>query len=252
MNFAQAQLEFQVRHYTWARARAEEERREEFPHFWLFKGGFYHFIKDLTEDDQKLFISALLKRSHRYAAAEVGETTSTKEKAIGDRFTQVIMKSTEIEKEIAVRKRSGDPMKFASKRTVQRAMLANFEKAFDYLGLEPARNVDQVSSRALTKYCGWIVQTSFFFGRNRSLIDYTHLIASEDQIAHPTTPRVTGPALLLANALRWINLGVMEWEYLTDDDIEPACDSVVALCREFFEQLPVLLKGLERRNVTPD
>jgi hypothetical protein len=101
--------------------------------------------------------------------------------------------------------------------------------------------------------CGdWAVQTGFYFGRTRSLINFSHAIVSEDRICHPTTLGVTGPAVLLANALCWIWLAHMEWDYLTDTDIEPACDSVVTLCREFFDELPKLLKGLERKKITAD
>jgi hypothetical protein len=100
------------------------------------------------------------------------------------------------------------------------------------------------------KFSGWIVQTNFHFGRNRSMISYDHLIASEERICHPTTPGVTAPAMVLDCLICWIGLGRMEWDYLTDTDIEPACDSVVTLCREFFDELPNLLRGLEREKIT--
>jgi len=252
MNFTQAQQEFRIRHYRWAKFRAAEEISEEFPHFWLFKGGLswkrYHFMRELNEDEQKLFVSASLKRSHRYAAAGLGETTSAEEKALEERYFSIRERSP-FEKELAARRRMGEKTKFASKRKVQRAMLSSFEGAFGYLGLEAARHVGQESSHVPMKFGGWIVQTSFYFGRSQSLIDYNHVIASEEQIRHPTTPGVTGPALLLANALCWINLGKMEWDYLTDTDVEPACDSVITLCREFFGELPKLLGGLEPKNI---
>jgi hypothetical protein len=256
MTFKKMQLEFQIRHYKWAKLRALEEVRDEFPHFWLFNGGlswkFYSFLKMLTEDEQNLLVTSTLKRFHADAAAALGESVSRGENAIRERFIKFIMLPADIEREIAARRRTGDPMRFTSKRKVQRAMLTGFRKAFGHLGMQGDDNVGQHSSHVRMKYCGWVVQTNFSFGRSRAQIRHTHSIFSEDVILHPITPGVTGPALLLANALCWINLSVMEWEYLTDTDIEPACDSVIELCREFFDELPKLLKGLERENIAPD
>jgi len=253
MDLEQARQEFQIRHYLWAKLKAAEEMKDEFPHFWLFKGGpswrFYQFIKQLDKDEQVLLVNAKLKRSHRYAVAALGEKVSAAEKAIEEQYFNYSRLPCEIERDIAVRRRRGEKIKFASKRRIQQAMVSSFERAFRHLGLEMNGNVGHESAFVLMKCSDWLVQTGFYFGRTQSLIKFTHVIVSEDRICHPTTPGVTGPALLLANALCWIWLGTMQWEYLTNDDIEPACDSVITLCREFFDELPKLLQGLERAKI---
>jgi hypothetical protein len=258
MNLSQARQEFQIRRYLWAKRKAAEEIKDELPHFWLFKGGaswkYYQFMKSLENNELKLYVNADLRRSHRHAAANLGESNSPEENAIEEQFFR-FQEFSPFERELASRKRKGEIVKFVSKGRVQTAMIASFKKAFGGPGLEVTRMNRHRSPLLHMRFLGWLVYTNFNFsggrfGGGRSVIQYSHLIVSEERICHPTTPGVTGPALLLANALCWIGLGRMEWDYLMEADIEPACDSVVTLCREFFDELPKLLKGLERENVT--
>jgi hypothetical protein len=252
MNISPKRTEFQIRRYLWAKLKAAEEVREEFPHFWLFKGGaswqYYQFMRKLKKGELELFVSALLKRWHRDAAVALGEKASIEENALEEQFFRFRERSP-FERELAARKRRGETIKFASKRKVQKVMIASFKKAFGGQGLEVTDMYGYDSPLLRMKFSGWIVQTNFDFGRTRSLINYNHLIASEERISHPATPGCTAPALVLDCMICWIGLGRMEWEYLMDADIEPACDSVITLCREFFDELPRLLKGLERETV---
>src|SRR5580698_9811218 len=167
MKISDAKLEFQIRRYKWAKLKAAEEIREEFPHFWLFKGGlpwkFYQFAKKLDRREQELFISARLRRSHRDAAATLGETTSPEEAAVEERYFQDGRRWAEIDREIAVRKRKGDPIKFISKSRAQTAMINSFKKAFGGAGLEVFRLRGYSVPFLRMKFGGWIVQTNFGF-----------------------------------------------------------------------------------------
>lgn len=254
MNITQAALEFQIRYYLWAQSKVAEEISESFPHYWLFKGGSswkgYHFIKQLGRREQEVFAAALLKRYHRNAAKALGETLSVEERSLFDKFLAFSLMPSDFEKEIRARKQKGEKIEFVSKRKLQKAMIAAFQNAFNRRGLETIRRESDSNPLFRMKCCGWIVQTNFDFGRTRSLINYDHLIVSEERFSHPTTPGVTAPVLVLANALGWIKFLNTTWEYLMDQDVEPACDSVVTFCREFFDELPKLLKGLEREKVT--
>ena len=50
----------------------------------------------------------------------------------------------------------------------------------------------------------------------------------------------------------WLGItSQIEWEYLMDEDVDPACDAVIKHCRHFLEVLPKLLKGLEFENISP-
>lgn len=255
MTISEATCEFQIRLYLWAKKRAAEEMREEFPHFWLFKGGlswkYYRFVRMLEKTEQELFVSAHLRRSHRYAAKHLGEINSPEENAVEEPYFN-FREFSPFERELAIRRRAGEKVKFASKSKVQKAMIATFQKAFGAKGLETSQIPGYPVPFLRMKFSGWLVQTNFFFGRSSSLIQYNHLISSEERISHPTTPGVTGPALLLQNALCWTWMANMQWDYLNNEDVEPACDSVITLCHEFFDELPKLLKGIEREKVISD
>jgi hypothetical protein len=254
MNIEQASLEFHIRYYRWAKSKAHEEVNESFPHFWLFKGGVtwqeYNYMRQLERNKQYAYAMANVKHAHRYAAKALGEPLSGEEEALLDRARMIKLQPSDLEKELAARRRMGEKIKFASKRRLQKAMIAAFQRAFDPAGLETSELPGYPVPFLKMKCCGWIVQTNFTFGRTQSLIEYDHLICSEERFPHPTTPGVDAPVLVLAIRLCWIWLCVMKWEYLMEEDVEPACDSVVALCRELFDELPRLLKGLERENVT--
>jgi len=253
MNISKATREFRIRRYLWAKMKMADEIREGFPHFRAFKGGMTWkecaFMTRLSTRDQGIFVGGQLKQYYRDAAAALGESISVEERALLDRSRAFIQVPSPLQKELAARRRLGESVKFASKRKLLKATTAAFTKAFDDRGLE-VLNLQGYPSPFFNMRCsGWIVQTSFEFGRSQSLIAYNHLIASEDRISHPTTPGVTAPALVLDFMLCWIGFCHMQWEYLTDADVEPACDSVVTLCREFFDELPALLHGLERDKV---
>jgi len=152
------------------------------------------------------------------------------------------------ETELAVRRRKGEQISFASKRKLQKAVTKSFNDAFGgqctnfrFIDkIDPSSGFDMIC-------CGWTISTQFWFGRRESLISYTHLIASPTRVANPDNPEITTPAMLLANCLsfgRWLGIPG-QWEYLTDEEVKPACDAAVKLCGHFFEVVPKLLKGLE-------
>jgi hypothetical protein len=256
MNFLDARLEFQIRRYRWAKAKVEEEVRESFPHFWIFKGGmswqYYKFLKQLCASEQYLYLRANLKRSYREAAAALNEVISPEEQVLLDGFSKFLQIPTELEKELITRKKLGEKIKFASKPKLQKAMIKIFSQAFNKLGLESVEYPGDSVPMLRFKCCGWIIQTDFEFGPSHRQMIFYHLIASEQRIFHPDNPRVTAPTMVLGYRLCWTGMCYMQWDYLNDSDIDPACDSVVQLCREFFDELPNLLKGLECENVMPD
>jgi hypothetical protein len=49
----------------------------------------------------------------------------------------------------------------------------------------------------------------------------------------------------------WLGItSQIQWEYLTDEDVDPAYDAVIKHCRHFVDVLPKLLKGLECEKIT--
>jgi hypothetical protein len=117
-----------------------------------------------------------------------------------------------------------------------------------------AREKTDPSSEFDLDCCGWVVSTQFWYGRRESLINYTHLIASPTRTAHPDIPEITSPDMLLANCISfgcWLGT-IGQWEYLTDEEVESACDAAINLCGYFFDVAPKLLKGLEFDKITSE
>ncbi len=100
------------------------------------------------------------------------------------------------------------------------------------------------------KCSGWMLQTQFNFGRKpgyqQSVLGYWHNVCTQERAPHHAMPEVMYPVAHLCRGVRWPCSS--EWEYLTEDDVELACDETFKYCRRFFEAAPRLLKGLEHEK----
>jgi hypothetical protein len=246
MMLSEASREFEARYYGWALSAAEKEAREGFPHLRIFKGGLtwkmYQFTQKLRKEEQLLFVRAYLKRGFA-----IRESLSEEEKALLDRDQVFYMKQRGLELEIRARRRAGEKIKFASKKTLQKAVTEKFMAAFERQGAELGPKNVPNGVGFTTKCAGWVIMTNFDFGRHESYIEYRHLIVGKPGGVNPDGT-VFFPYPVLA-ILLWIGFPI-RWEYLLDEDVEVACDSAVEMCRQVFDILPELLRGIERDKVT--
>lgn len=247
MDIFQIRQEFNVRYYLWAKLEAERERANSFPTLESFKGGMtwkmYQFIRRLDPDGQNAYVHALLKHYHAGAAKVLGESLSKEEAILLDRGWAFNLARLGREDEVRIRRKAGEVIRFAGKRTLRASMAAKFRDAFGGQCLEVGQVEKDPALRFLMNCKKWIVQTSFWFGRQQSLLSYEHLIASEERITHPQHPGITAPAAVIT-LISWIGLCPIEWEYIYDSEVAAACDTAVKLCRQVFDQLPRLLDGL--------
>ena len=250
MTLLEAQTQFNIRYYRWALIEAEKEVNESFPALWLFKGGltwdFYQFIRQLRRADQIIFLRGLIKRYHRAAAEALGVSISGEEEALFTQFRN-FRPVGGFERELLKRRKAGEEVKLASKAKLRKAVSARFQQAFtdQQMGANIAGDLRFEKNSGT----GWVVNTDFWFGRQECLISYTHLICSEEKCPDPN---FIGPAKVLASMLCWTGMYNLEWKYLLDEDVEPACNSVVDLCVQFFDVLPKLLDGLDYDKITHD
>ena len=259
MIFPKAKREFEIRYYLWATSEFEREIDESFPSFRLFNAGevwrIHQLMQRLERDEQLAYAHSRLKRFHPHAVTALGEGSSDVEDALPSRPEVYRPMPTTVAQELAARKRAGEKIKFVSKRKLRKAVMASFKNAFGSQCVMPEQIYDQDPSVYFyMKCCGWLLQTGFWFGRYECLIDYKHTIASETRITHPDNPEVTGPPMVLAHSMSfcaWLGLNSQtQWEFLLDEDVEPACDAAMKLCGHFFQVLPKLLKGLEFDKIT--
>lgn len=259
MTFSKAQQEFQIRYYLWATAEFEKEIHESFPNLRLFKGGsiwkLYQFMQRIDGGKQLALAHSLLKRFHSDAVKTLGESCSDEESSLRDELDDFRRNPLGLEAEIPARRSAGEKIKFVSKSKLRKVMVSKFRGAYgsQCIKMEIGEEWDPLFDM---KCCGWIISTQLWFGRRESLISYNHSIVSETRIHHPENPGITAPAMKLKQLISFSSwLGICsqtQWEYLTDDDVEPACDAAIKLCGHFFEVAPKLLKGLEFEKIAEE
>jgi hypothetical protein len=158
------------------------------------------------------------------------------------------------EEELAARKQAGEKVKFASKAKIRRVMTAKFKEAFgtQCFGMESVEEEDEPSFQM--KNDGWIISTHFWFGRRESLLNYSHAIATEAAFEQQgeAGPYVGQFGIAgLISVCAWLGIcSQTNWEYLTNNDLETACDTAIGQCRRFFDVAPKLLAGLDAAKLT--
>jgi len=95
---------------------------------------------------------------------------------------------------------------------------------------------------------GWMLTTQFNFGRQQSVLGYWHNVCSQRKAPHPAMSEVMYPVAFLCRCVRWPCSG--QWEYLTEEDVELACNETFKYCYRFFEAAPSLLKDLDVEGIS--
>lgn len=155
-----------------------------------------------------------------------------------------------LEDETDLRKQAGEKIKFISKSKLLKLTAERFQNAFAGQCVESGRQVEGDPFLSFDMKCGdWVLTTNFWFGSSSSLLNYSHVIASNIAVEHHgpkgkyMAPLVMGSNISFAS---WLGLtSQIQWECLMDQEVEPACGSAIKLCHHFFAVAPKLLTGLE-------
>ncbi len=90
MNLADAEKEFRLREYVWAKAEWEKEINESFPHLRMFKTGhaweIYQFMQKLDKSEQVALAMGRLKQRSRDQASKWGDHLSKTEESLCQKF----------------------------------------------------------------------------------------------------------------------------------------------------------------------
>ena len=317
MNLADAEKEFWLRNYVWAKAEWEKEINNSFPHLRLFKTGhaweIYQFMQKLNKSEQLALAIGRLKQQSPELASRWGDNLSEEEKLLCKKFhtfwsirgqfhefkqlcnegknpdvkflfdglcegaakilfdrdsdnseflvaeLEKFLSPLSWEEQVKARKLAGEKIKFVSKKKLQKIVTQKFKDVFENQYEECC--VNEGSAGHWTsfdmKYGGWMLQTQFNFGRKpgyqQSVLGYWHNICSQKKELRPPIPEYgiseyMYPVAYLCRGVRWPCS--WEWEYLTEDDVEMACEETFKYCRYFFEVAPKLLKDLKVENIT--
>ena len=160
------------------------------------------------------------------------------------------------EEQVKAKKLAGEKVKFVSKKKLQKILTQNVNDVFGNQYEEC--QVDEGHWTSFDIKCGdWMLQTQFNFGRKpgyqQSVLGYWHNICSQSKTLRPAIPEYGIPEFMypvahLCRGVRWPCSS--EWEYLTEEDVELACNETFKYCRRFFEAAPKLLKDLKVENIT--
>jgi hypothetical protein len=237
--------------YTSAEEKSLRSKYYAFWRIWELHQFMQHLDSGYELDDRVI-------NMHDHEIAQIlGENWMSKKQHLRSRLDDIFQSiPPAFETEVAARKKKGGKVSFVSKRKLQKAMTKAFNDAF---GGQCKCSVFNDKEDPISGFdmncCGWIIYTKFWFGRRENLISYTHLIASPTKIANPNDLEIQAPTMLMANCISfggWLGItGQTQWTYLTDEDVEPACDAAIKLCGHFFKVAPKLLKGIEFEKIRP-
>lgn len=250
MKYTEAKQEFQIRLYRWAKPILLQEVAEDFPSFNLCKEGpaeTCRFFRKLTEHEQMDLAVGLLQSRHVDAVKALNEPILAAGSAMLDRLQDFYAMDSG---RFSFRLSPEDEKRLIKARQLRKALSSHFKAAFgsECLPPDPLEGNDGLVFRM--KCRGWILKTRFFFGRWGPEISYWHNVWTGKWHSREEPP------VLFDNCLRSqvsygdeIGIG-SKWDFLFEEDVEPACALVIEHCRRFFEAAPKLLEGLELETLT--
>ncbi len=248
MTYTEAKREFDIRLYRWAKPILCREIAEDFPSFRLCKSGpaqTCRFFRKLSEHEQMDFACGLLQRRHADAVKALNEPISTAGLALLNREVDFWAMDPErfwLSPE--------DEKRIVKARQLRKAMASHFKTAFGGECL-PRYPHDKKGDFVFRMSCrGWIITTWFFFGRWGPEISYDHHIWTGKWVT-PQEPEVLPYNRIGSGNSYGNDIGIgTRWDYLMEEDLEPACAEVIEHCRRFFAVVPKLLEGLELESLT--
>ena len=254
MKLIEAKQEFRIRYYYWAISQFEREINESFPILRTFKIGqmweAHQFMQQITKSEQLTLAKGLLRGAYSDTAKILGETLSDEADPLLKRFNKFCSQFYgQTRSEL-----SGKKVKYVSKGKLKKAIEIAFTKAYGSQCVKFLTTKDGYDPWFEVKFAGWIVITSFTFGRHQSMISYDHIIQSEAKVPNSEfPPEYWMPAMRLGQSLSfasWLGLSARtEWAALVEEEVDQVCDAVIKCCGLFFEIAPTLLNGLEFEKV---
>lgn len=232
MTLTEAQDEFAIRYYLWAREDFRLEIERNFP---LLKQldiqsskKCLRLMDDLSLNDKLAFSVALLKGSHKRAVAILGETPNSDENEMVNKYINLpLFEDAIYEDEPSCYLSPKLNRRFFIKRL--KARLATiFGDRFEQRGKNEWRYTSETASLRTHTYID-------VGGRFHNLC-YSHAIVFE---GYYTLVEHT-------SVLSWLGLiSQTYWRQLDDTKVENAVNSLVQACSRFLNAAPALAKGIE-------
>lgn len=253
MTYTEAQTEFSIRLYRWAKTALEREILEGFPGFQLVKEWSLlrcRFLQTLDPHSQFVFGRGLLQLRHQNAVKVLGEVISG-EAEILIRREDAFRSEHNAWAQAATSESNICKPALATRRELKKAIAHHFRAAFGEICV-PLNPSDARTGLHYRIRChGWIVTTEFEFGRWDPEITFIHDVWNGKFITKDE------PHVLFVNCLGFQlsygnELGIgAGWEGITVESIDPTCLAIIEHCRRMFDVFPLLLEGLDLGRLTP-
>ncbi len=216
----------------------------------------YQIIQGLEATGQQAEADVLFQMHRADFMGIAGEPYFNDKKSLLSRLDGIYQEvGPSFEEKLALRKKAGEKIKFANKRKLQSAITDKFKQTFGTQCLNHEfDDVGDPHSRFDIKCGGWILSTSFWFGRGKNLINYNQSISSEEIFEQHgpnglfKAPRVMAIMISLTS---WLGItSQIQWEYITPDETDSTCEEVMKQVSHFADVAPKLLKGLDVEKIT--
>jgi len=234
MTFSDAQAEFALRYYRWAREEFRSEVEHGFPSLKRLKTRpsslCLHWMEQLTPDNQYRFAAALVKRFRKPVLAATGETLNNWETQMIKRYTDSIL--------VTPHPSDARPRISAAALKLRRNNMGILLKHY----LAPVfKQEPEKRGGGTWRYSSPIadlqLHTHLDFGGRSRLVEYSHSIV------------FSGYFLLVqfASVESWLGLaGGTSWSYLDVDEVEAekTAQLIAELCAHFLEAARALVEGI--------
>lgn len=251
MKYFEAKTEFDMRLYQWAKVAQQVEMQDSFPSLRLCNSWVAttcRFLQELDPHSRTVLAQGLLQRMHQDAVKALGEKISPEAEALMRREENYRLSRLAEERMRAAFNNEKTPL-MAKARQLKKAITTQFKATFGDQCL-PSEPSDRLDCMFRMKSHGWIIKTSFDFGRWEPEIRNEHSIwtgkwiTKEEPAALPFN--CIGFRLTYGNVLG-IGSG---WDGIAVDDLDPVCLAVIDHSRRMLDLFPKLLKGLDLELMT--
>jgi len=242
MNLPEAQREFAVRYYWWAKEEIKREVRENFPLLGAFKnrtGRFFPNIQSSSPDEVVVLMTALLKRTMASAITIAGDCFTEDEKQLVERYFQSPIVGSARDFELTEMELARAKGIYADRRLLRSAIK---DELTPILGSRIFRRSSATWVHT-TEINGWMVNTDIDTGGRYHQLSYSHYITDHEVTTLSNHPNLNEFPI---SVLSWLGLGGTQWSMLTPSDVPDVVKSLSAYCSLFMSVVPKLLSGLTR------
>jgi hypothetical protein len=232
-------LKSQLNFYQWSKQDALAELEDDFRLLRSIKGfaalNSFSYFKSLDQNSRIELAQSLVKGFFRKEVLELaGDPLNETDIILRNSFNKHVythpIAFRDQEKIISKMIANGSFNKKSVKNTIKRVLKSKLKHIFQKVDLDQSSMWEYNSN-----FGNWLVRTRFDIGGYHQL-RYGHTIYSlvDNSTFHPSN----------ISFLKWVGVGAeTEWEFIEEEEIDSATDTITTLCHRFLENIPYWLEA---------